>query len=253
MVLLIANINLSYSQDSNRKLYSKFQDLVLLKRDYEKYLYYSINYPSDSITLKKNSIFELYNTQTEEIKKSPDIYLKYIKSELKKKDTSNLKLTVLYKFLNLNDPLVINNRTPYHYIKRNDFLKVIKYSLFDRNDDFLPTEFRGLPVINIDDYNGYNKLRPNEFKDAVKFILNKISCSKEEVAYIKSKQNPEAIVDIKKYLDKNGLNQESEKFIKWAIKILKTDKEGRYSLGILETIYQLNQMIESYEPRDREP
>lgn len=89
LLLLIANTNLGYSQDSNRQLYSKFLNLILLKRDYEKYQYYAINYPADSIMLKKNLIFELYKAQIAEIKKSSDIYLKYIKSELERKDTSN--------------------------------------------------------------------------------------------------------------------------------------------------------------------
>jgi hypothetical protein len=229
--------SLVYSQDNEHKLYSKFQDIVYLKIAYEKYQYLSRSYPADSITLKVNSLHEQYKAHVDEVKKSPEIYLKYIKEQLRNKDTVSLNLRVLYKFLNFNDPSVMNYRTPYHYIKKNDLLKIVKYSFFDRNDDLLPEDFRGLPIIDIGDYNGYNEIKKGEFAKAVRFILKKIPLNKEEMTFVKSKQNPKSVVDIKKYLDKNGLNKESEEFIDWALEHLIADKDAKLSLAILEMNY----------------
>ena len=253
LVILISFISsLGYSQGNDRGPYSKFQCLISLKRDYERLQYLSRNYPLDSITLIANFTYERYKAQVAEIKKNPGIYLKYIREELKYKDTSNLNLRVLYKFLNFSDPSVMNYKTPYHYIRKRDFFKVIKYSLFDKDEDLLPEDFFELPVIDIDDYNGYNELKPNELRDAVRFILKKIPLNEKETTFVKSKQNPKAVVAIKVYLNKNGLNQESKDFIKWAINMLVTDVEAKLSLGILEMNYIAIKSSDSI-PRDKEP
>ncbi|WP_147273597.1 hypothetical protein [Pedobacter chinensis] len=215
----------------------EFQKLIDLKWDYERY--------KNNIQ-KRDSVFALYKNQSNKIKKAPEIYLSYIKLALKKDRVMPAKETVYYKYVSGTGEYI--NKS-WHKIKKVDLYRVVRYSLFKRDDEILPEDFRGLPVIDEKDYNGYDKTKQGDFKIAIKFLLYNLQLTPQEIKFIKNDNNQLHVLDMKKYLDKYGLSTENKEFIKWAIDYL--IKYPKFSLAYLDNAYDVIR-YRNLVPRDKE-
>lgn len=232
----ICKSNAQYLTESQIPL--EIHRLVLLKLDYEKF---------KNRDKKRDSVLALYKEQINKIKRGSDLYSKYIKTALRRDKDSLKRERIPYKYISGGQSIYDVDE---YVIKKIDLYRIIKYYLLEQNDELLPESFRGLPIIDEKSYNGYYNLKPGELKRAIKFIIATISLSKEEITFVKSERSPKAIMDIKEYIDANGLNPESEKFIKWAINYLTKNNSAR--LGELEIIYRVVNS-KDYVPRDRKP
>lgn len=224
-------------QFTDDQIYLDFQNLAYLKVDYEKYR---------NNTTKKDSIFVLYKKQIDKIKKSPDVYLRYINRSLR---DDKIKLTK--ERLQYNYPLTDANNLNLYIIKYIDFYRVIRYSLFKRNDDFLPVNFQGLPVVDENNYRPKYGPKSAEYKLALRYLLDSVGFDSKEKKKLKKAENPDVVIDIKKYLEENGLSSENKEFVKWALSQL-VFPNNNISIGHLDAIYKLNRN-KNYNPRDREP
>jgi len=233
-------------QTEEHQIYLDLYKIIALKKDYEKYK--SIN-----DTKRADSLLLMYKNQIVKIKKMPEIYLNYIQVSLRQKNDSLAKDFLPYKYMS---GLQSNLDFDSYFIKKIDFYRVIEYSLFKRNDDLLPENFRGLPVVdeknykNKDDSASYD-FKPHELKLAVKFLLKNLSLNCEDRRNIRKKNNANVVMDIKKYLDENGLSPENKEFVKWAFKQLIT-ADNQISLQQLDALYEPNRN-KIYTPKDREP
>jgi hypothetical protein len=212
-----------------------FQKLIELKVNYERY----------KGNKKGDSILKIYQGQINKIKESPNIYLNYIRITLKKNKSQLLTKSIAYKYITVVESNISLRK---HLIKEIDLFRVIRYSLFKRKDSILPTDFRGLPVVDEKNYNGYDKAKDGEYKIASKFLLHNLLLTQEEVKFVKNCDNQAHILSIKKYLDIEGLNEENEKFIKWAIDYL--IKSPEVTLGYLNNVYDVVR-YQNQSPRDR--
>lgn len=134
--------------------------------------------------------------QIDKIKKSPDIYLRYIKNSLKKDKIKLTKDRLQYKY-----PLTDVNDLSLYLIKCIDFYRVIRYSFFKRNDDFLPVDFHGLPVVDENNYKPKYGSKPTGYKLALRFILDSASFNSTEKKMLRKAENPDVVMQIKEYLD----------------------------------------------------
>ncbi|TKC10822.1 hypothetical protein FA048_11675 [Pedobacter polaris] len=238
IIYLICLMNLAYAQKiSDNQISLDFQKLANLKVDFEKYR---------NNTIKKDSVLILYKDHINKIKKSPEIYLYYIKNSLK---TDELKLTkerLQYKY-----PLTDVNDLSQYLIKWIDFFRVIKYSLFKKNDDLLPIDFRGLPVVDENNYKPKYGPKPSGHKLALRYLLDSVGFNSKEKKMLKKAENPDVVMQIKEYLDEKGLSLENKGFVKWALKQLILPNNN-INLFMLDAIYEPNRN-KNYVPRDREP
>lgn len=233
-------------QPKEHEIYLELYKIIALKKDYEKYKSFNDTKRADSLLL-------MYKNQIEKVKKMPDIYLNYIKVSLSQKNDSLAKDFLPYKYMS---GLQSNLDFDSYFIKKIDFYRVIEYSLFRRNDDLLPENFRGLPVVDEKNYKNKdaassNDFKPQELKLAVKFLLKNLSLTPEERRNLRKKENAIVVMDIKKYLDENGCSPENKEFVKWAFKQLIT-ADNQISLEQLDALYEPNRN-KNYTPKDREP
>ena len=242
VITLICLANLANGQDT---LGMDLKKLARLKAHCDIYggglLKANLNYPQS----EGDSICYRYMALINKIKKSQKIYLNYINKALKNKSVSLTKEANLYK----NPGLAVQMDYDQYYIKTIDLYRVIKYSLFERNEDVLPEDFYNLKLIDIKNYYGYYEPEP-KLKKAVKFILNNFSLTHQEVAFIKNKLNVKQVMDIKNFLDTNGMDEDNKKFIKEAISRF-VNSRGK-SLAVLHWEYKLSQDNQNYVPRDRD-
>ena len=237
IVLQLVTLTLTKAQLCNdHHIYAKFQYLLDLKWDYEKY---KNNYH------KRDSVIGLYKNQTMIIKSAREIYLKHINSALRKNKTTLARETVYYKYVPGTGEYFDKN---WYKIKKIDLYRVIKYSLFKRNDEILPEDFRGLSVVNEKDYNGYDKNKRSDFKIATRFLMYNLPLATLEKKFIKNDYNQFYVLDMKKYLDKYGLNMENKEFIKWAIGYL--IKYPQFSLAYLDNAYD-SIRYRNHVPKDK--
>ncbi|WP_316804103.1 hypothetical protein [Pedobacter nototheniae] len=241
-IILVISLFLSitghvHSQEINgNSIDLEFQKLTDLKWDYERY---KNNAP------KRDTILTLYKSQVNKIKKSPEIYLKYIRRALKNDKARQGKETVYYKYVPGTGEYI--NKS-WHRIKKIDLYRVIRYSLFKKDDEILPEDFRGLPVIREKDYNGYDEANRGDFKLACRLLLHHLPLTPQEIRFVKNDNNQLHVLDMKKYLDKYSLSEENKDFIKWAIDYL--IKYPKYSLVYLNNAYDPIR-YQNYRPRDK--
>ena len=220
------------------------QKLVKLKINYEKYNIIATQDSGKKNIKKRDSVYDLYKSQIFCIKTNPDVYLKFIKNIIRNdRQQHNVKLP--YRFIP-NSGSYIN--LSYYEIYKNDFYKVIKYSLFKRKDSILPTEFRGLPVVDEKKYNGYDKNKRTEFKIASKFLFSNLSLTISQIKFINNCDNQVHTLSMKRYLDTSGVSEENKEFIKWAIDYL--IKSPEVTLGYLNNVYDVVR-YQNTRPRDK--
>ena len=224
-------------QLSNNQIYLDFERLAYLKVDYEKYR---------NNTAKKDSILVLYQKQIDKIKKSPDVYLRYINRSLR-----NDKLELTKKRLQYNYPLTDANNLNMYFIKYIDFYRVIRYSIFKRNDDFLPVNFQGLPVVDENNYKRKYGPKTVEYKLALRYLLDSVGFDSVEKKILKKAEDPDIVYQIKEYFDEKGFSAENKEFAKWALKQLVLPNNNM-SIGLLDAVYKLSRE-KNYTPRDKEP
>ena len=124
--------NLLYGQDT---LAANIRKLAHLKSRCEIYEGNPLTANLDSISSIGDSICYQYLTHIHKLKKSQKIYLAYINKALKNKSVLLTKETNLYK----KPPILTYQMDPNQYfIKTIDLYRVLKYSLFERNDKKLP-------------------------------------------------------------------------------------------------------------------
>lgn len=232
-------------QSKENQTYSDLYKIIALKKDYEKYK--SIN-----DTKRADSLLLMYKNQIEKIKKSPDIYLNYIKVSLGQQNDSLAKDFLPYKY---RSGLQSNLDFDSYFIKKIDFYRVIEYSLFKRNDELLPENFRGLPVVDEKNYKNKDDpasddFKPQELKLAVKLLLKNLSLTPEEREDVRKKSNANVVMDLKKYLEENGWSPKNKEFVKWAFVQLITP-DNQISLEQLDALYAPNRN-KNYKPKDRE-
>ncbi|KQB99153.1 hypothetical protein [Pedobacter sp. Hv1] len=247
IIALFAIWSLGKAQPSNtNQIDLDFQKLVKLKCTYERYgLIASQTSKIESLNMR-DSIFDLYKSQAYKIKTAPNIYLKHINHVLKNDKNLSTEETLPYKYMSVTGGGYINSR--WYLIKKIDLYRVIKYSLFKKKDSILPQDFRGLPVVNEKNYNGYDKTKQGDFKSAFRFLLHNLSLSTQEVKFIKNNDNQIHVLDMKKYLDKNGLSIVNKNFITWAINYF--IKDPKVSLAYLDNVYEVIRN-QDYLPRDQ--
>ncbi|WP_158622638.1 hypothetical protein [Pedobacter sp. KBW06] len=136
-----------------------------------------------------------------------------------------MKKPILINTKRADSLLLMYKNLDSYFIKKIDFYRVIEYSLFRRNDDLLPENFHGLPVVDEKNYKNKdaassNDFKPQELKLAVKFLLKNLLLTPEERRNIRKKEHAIVVMDIKKYLDENGCSPENKEFVKWAFKYL---------------------------------
>lgn len=236
--LLGASIWAKAQENKEHQIYLELEKLAKLKYDSEKY---------ERNDVKRDTTLALYKTHLNKIKKSPEVYLKYINDALKSNKAQISEEKISYKYMPTTGGGYFNPR--WYRIKRSDFYRVIRFSLFKRNDDVLPKDFRGLPVIDEKNYNGYDKAKRSDFKIASRYLLQNLTLAAQDVAFIKNDNNQMHVLDMKKYLDEYGLNEENKEFIKWAIDYIIESPE--VSLYYLDNVYDAIR-YKDYRPRDKE-
>jgi hypothetical protein len=247
-ILLFASIvilNIASAQQFNRDTVDvRLQKLIKLKINYEKYKMAAIQDSNELNIIKRDSICNLYKKHVYNIKSSPNIYLKFINNIIRN-DSQQHNVKLPYRFIP-NSGSYIN--LSYYEIYKNDFYKVIKYSLFKRKDSILPTEFRGLPVVDEKKYNGYDKNKRIEFKIASKFLFSNLSLTIRQIKFINNCDNQVHTLSMKRYLDTGGVSEENKEFIKWAIDYL--IKSPEVTLGYLNNVYDVVR-YQNTRPRDK--
>ena len=242
IITLICLTNLANGQDT---LGRDLKKLARLKAYCDIYggglLKANLNYPQSV----GDSICYQYMALINKVKKSQKIYLNYINEALKNKSVSLTKEANLYK----NPGYAVQIDYDQYFIKTIDLYRVIKYSLFERNEDVLPEDFYNLKVIDLKNYHGYYEPEP-ELRSAKRFILKNFDLTQQEIAFIKNKLNVKFIMDIKNFLDTWGMNDENKKFIKSAIATFVKDRGT--SLSALYSQYLLSKDVQNYVPRDRD-
>lgn len=238
LIFLMNLVGFVYAQKwDDHQIELDFEKVATLKVDYEKYR---------GNPKKGDSLLKLYKNQINKIKISPDIYLKYINSELRSNKTLLKKETLLYKSLTVE----ANSSLKRFVIKKIDFYRVIKYSLFKKGDEILPLDFHGLPVVDENNYRPKYGPKPTGYKLALRFILDSVGFNSQEKKMLKKAKDPAVIMEIKEYLNEKDLNLESKEFLKWALRYL-TTPGNNLSIGHLEGIYKI-QRDQNYVPKDRE-
>lgn len=195
---------------------------------------------------RKDSINKEYSQLIAKVKRSPKLYLSYINSVLKQNTGSLRKELVPYKNTTVTPLFVYSTYT----IKVIDLYRVTKYSLFERNDDFLPEDFHNLGVIDPKNYYGYYEPEPKR-KAAIWYIISKFSLTTEERKFLKNKLNVGFVMDIKKFLDTSANTVENNEFIRSSITTFTKTRE--MPLAGLYFYRQLSKDTKNYIPRDREP
>ncbi|WP_410222269.1 hypothetical protein [Pedobacter sp.] len=221
-----------------------FQKLVTSKINYEKYNMIATQDPGEKNIKKRDSIYDLYKSQISHIKKNPDVYLKFINKMLRSENQQTDE-TLPYRFIPKTGGYV---NLKWYEVKKNDFYRIIKYSLFKMDDSVLPENFRGLAIIDEKAYNGYDETKQEEFRLASKFLRLHLSLTKEEIKFVKNCDNQVHVLSIKQYLDKEGLNRDNVAFTKWAIDYLL--KSPDVSLGYLNNVYDAIR-YQNQIPRDK--
>ncbi len=230
-------MTLALAQTQNDKqIIIEIQKLTRLKWDYEKF---------EKRPQKRDSILVLYKNQINKIKKSPEVYLKYINYALKNQKIQLSKESSPYKYI--SEGLSVYD-TKSHFIKEIDLYRIIKYYLFKRNDELLPESFRGLPVVDEKNYIKQYTPKPGERRTAIKYLKENMKLTPLQLKFIRNRNNIKDVTDMKKYLDENGLSLENKEFITWAIDYL--IKRSWVSVGWLENVYNAGR--QNNLPRDRE-
>ncbi len=196
--------------------------------------------------ITRDSVYYEYKSLIAKVKKSRKVYLPYINKVLKQNTDSLRKESVFYKNT-IVTPLFVY---PTYTVKVIDLYRVIKYSLFERNDDFLPEDFYKLGIIDPKNYYGYYEPEPKR-KAAIKYILNMYSLNSEEKKFLKNKLNVGYVMDIKKFLDTCAQTAENKEFIKASIATFVKNKET--PLAGLYFYFQLSKETKNFVPKDKEP
>jgi hypothetical protein len=228
---------LAYSQTlSSDQLDADVQKLITLKIAYES---------SRGNDIKRDAALKQYRSAVDKIKEPGKGYLKALKKAVKKDRLSLSAESLPYKHLTVTEA---NISLRQHLIKKIDLYRVIRYSLFKNKDSILPENFRNLPIVDQKNYNKYDKAKVGDFKIASRFLLNNLSLTSTQSKFIRNGDNQSHVIDMKKYLDSDGLTDENKNFIKWAIDYLTTSPE--LSLAYLENVYQAVK-YRDYVPRDK--
>jgi len=197
-------------------------------------------------SVKRDSFYNEYTSLIVKLKKSPEVYLSYINKALKKNTDSLRKQSVTYRSPGITSLTVYNT----YNVKIIDLYRVVKYSLFERNDDFLPEDFYSLGVIDFKNYYGYYEPEPKR-RAAIKYIIKKFNLNSEEKKFLKNKLNVGYVMDIKNFLDTCAKTSENEEFIKKSIAAFVKNKET--PLIWLYNEFQFSKITKGYIPRDKEP
>jgi len=194
----------------------------------------------------RDSLFYQYVALIAKVKKSPEVYLTYINKVLKENTDSLRKQQMFYK-----NPYrtILYQYDPYS-IKIIDLYRVIKYSLFEHDDDYLPEDFRGLGVIDPKNYHGYYEPEPKR-EAAIKYIIKRFSLNAKEKKFLRDELNVGYVMDIKNFLDTCAQTTENEMFIRESIAGFVKDK-GAPLMGLYYD-HLLFRDTEDYIPRDKEP
>ncbi|QPH38529.1 hypothetical protein [Pedobacter endophyticus] len=195
----------------------------------------------------RDSLFYQYVSLIAKVKKSPKIYLTYINKVLKENTDSLRKQEMVYKIPFPPTPLYYYNS---YSIKIIDLYRVIKYSLLERDDDYLPENFVDLGVIDPKNYHGYYEPEPKR-EAAIKYIIKRFSLNAKEKKFLRDELNVGYVMDIKNFLDTCAQTAENELFIRESIASFVKDKE--VPLDGLYFYHRHLKDTEGYMPRDKEP
>lgn len=241
LVMLLLGYGLTYAQQLNNAQFSmEIKKLSWLKWQFEEFT-------AKKRWVNADSVLILYKEQISKLKENQKEYLKYMRIAIRySKDTLKTK-SIPYKyssFSGIYDP-------KFHLIKDIDLYRVVRYSLFKRNDDMLPTDFRGLPIVDENNYKPKYAPKPAGYKLALRFLLDSAGFNSNEKKMLRKVENPDVVMQIKEYLDEKGLTIENIEFVKWALEQL-VSPNNNINIVVLEALYEPNRN-ENYVPRDREP
>lgn len=224
------------------------RNLAKLKRWSEAYGVYPNRqqFNSNGKTTTRDSLYDAYASLISKVKKSPKVYLSHINKALKENTDSLRQKSVFYS----NPTRTILYNYDSQSIKIIDLYRVVKCSLLERNDHFLPEDFRSLGVIDPKNYYGYYEPEPKR-KPAIRYITNRFSLNSEEKRFLKNQLNVGFVMDIKKFLDTCAQTAENEEFIKTSIAAFVKSKET--PLAGLYFYFKLTKETKHYVPKDKQP
>jgi len=226
--------------------FGQFPDRAYFDKKIQKVLSSKIAYEKSTENGSKNEIvLSAYKKEIQEFKALGKAFAKFSKSISKDDNQLLLRESMQYKYFN---PLLSSINLKTIFIKKVDLYKLMRYSLFKKNDTILPENFRGLPVIDERNYNKYDQRKQAEFKIASTFLLKRLKLDRQQSRFLKNDINQAHVLNIKAYLDSEGYSSENLEFIKWALDSL--IKDPTVSLAYLDNVYEAIRN-QGYVPKDR--
>ena len=141
VLVLLFLCHFTYSQSPDQDPIGKdLHRLISLKYQYEK-LSRSAQYNSSKYSEEKEEKLKAYVAHTEKIKNKPDVYLRYIESEVHNPGLAKGPRIPYNHFIATHD-----FNPDYYLITLRDFYLVVKYTLFERDEDLLPEKLDGIPL-----------------------------------------------------------------------------------------------------------
>ncbi len=154
---LIFTVTFSISDGQERvpkNISAEFDQLLHYKREFEKYAIKSDKNKVHMTT--RDSLYVLYLTKVESIKISPDVYLTYIEKALKRGSNDRmLTYSIPYDYYDPSLPFNPN----LHLMRRLDFFRIIKESLFDRGEVALPQRTPAFQKAGVDTVATYKLIK----------------------------------------------------------------------------------------------
>jgi hypothetical protein len=142
-ILLLLLCHFAYPQRPEEDSVAKdLRRLASLKYQYEK-LSRSAKYNPTKYLAEKEEKLNAYAAYTRKIKNNPDVYLRYIENEVKNPDLAKARRLPYNHFIATHD-----FNPDYYLITLRDFYLVVKYSLFEGNQDLLPEKLDDIPLID---------------------------------------------------------------------------------------------------------
>lgn len=145
LIFVCFSIQSTVVKGQQKSVDAAFNELLHFKRQYEEYNEMAEKRPS--YVVKRDSVYKLYKTKIELIRKEPETYLFHIEQAI-----SNNKVKydgpsqVLYDYV----PSTMPFNPDLHVIDRLDLYKIIKKHIFEQTDAILPRRTEAYLKVNGD-------------------------------------------------------------------------------------------------------
>lgn len=140
-ITLLFVCQLCFAQKSDDLIAKEISTLASLKYTYEKNKDFAKYRPS-KFAAKKEEAYAAYKKQIKIIKNNPEV-LRYIERVIDNPELGK-RIASPYYYFNSIHPF----NPAYYYLSKLDYFRVIKYSLFDKDQDMLPEDLDGIPGLD---------------------------------------------------------------------------------------------------------